>query len=249
MGRVCIWGKFELRRLYDGASLYIWGEFVNVASHPYSVASPSSPTCCAASSASAMLIADWRSSGWDLSTCFLIPSCNPSCNRVRRLCRQRCLVLLLLLLLATRYFHILPDIWFWSNVVTLTGTLTTTQAQTMVGSDVMMGSLGSKKFIFTKKASSPAEYLALTCNLRICISLTPSTKVITLKIHPGHLGSQGSKGHFHQKGIKSYGMHSIDAWFMHMHKLDPSTKVITLKNCRGSFGVTGVKRSFSLKML
>ena len=36
VGRVCIWGKFELRRLYDGASLYIWGEFVNVASRPYS---------------------------------------------------------------------------------------------------------------------------------------------------------------------------------------------------------------------
>ena len=36
VGRVCIWGKLESRRLYDGASLYIWGEFVNVASRPYS---------------------------------------------------------------------------------------------------------------------------------------------------------------------------------------------------------------------
>ena len=35
VGWVCIWGKLELRRLYDGASLYIWGEFVNVASRPY----------------------------------------------------------------------------------------------------------------------------------------------------------------------------------------------------------------------
>ena len=52
---------------------------------------------------------------------------------------------------------------------------------------------GVKKVIFTKKASSPTEYLALTRDLCICISLTPSTKVITLKIHPGSLGVTGVK--------------------------------------------------------
>ena len=152
-------------------------------------------------------------------------------------------------LLATHLFHTLPYIWFWPNLLTVTGTLTTTQAQTMVGSEVTMGSLGSKrsfspkgitsyrirsidawlmhmntldplyksygpknssgviwghggqKVIFTKKAPSPSEYVALTRYLCICISLINSTKVMVLKNHPG------------------------------------------------SFGVTGVKRSFSLKML
>ena len=54
------------------------------------------------------------------------------------------------------------------------------------------GVTGVKKVIFTKKASSPTEYLALMCDLCICISLTPSTKVITLKIHPGSLGVKRS---------------------------------------------------------
>ena len=56
-----------------------------------------------------------------------------------------------------------------------------------------------KKVIFTKKASSPTEYLALTGDLCICISLTPSTKVITLKIHPGSLGVTGVKRSFSPK--------------------------------------------------
>ena len=58
-----------------------------------------------------------------------------------------------------------------------------------------------KNVIFTKKASSPTEYLALMRDLCICISLTPSTKVYGPKNSSGvHLGSRGSKGHFHQKG-------------------------------------------------
>ena len=73
------------------------------------------------------------------------------------------------------------------------------------------GITGVKNVIFTKKASSPTECVALTRDLCICINLNPSTKVITLKIHPGSLGVTGSKGHFHQKGIKSYRMRSIVA--------------------------------------
>ena len=61
------------------------------------------------------------------------------------------------------------------------------------------GVTGVKKVIFTKKASSPTEYLALTRDLCICISLTPSTKVITLKIHPGSLGVTGVKRSFSPK--------------------------------------------------
>ena len=61
------------------------------------------------------------------------------------------------------------------------------------------GVTGVKKVIFTKKASSPTEYLALKRDLCICISLTPSTKVITLKIHPGSLGVTGVKRSFSPK--------------------------------------------------
>ena len=62
------------------------------------------------------------------------------------------------------------------------------------------GVTGVKKVIFTKKnASSPTECLALPRDLRICISLTPSTKVITLRIHPGSLGVPGVKRSFSPK--------------------------------------------------
>ena len=53
--------------------------------------------------------------------------------------------------LATRLFHILPYIQFWPNLVTVTGTLTTTQARTMMGSEVRMGSLGSKRSFSPKR--------------------------------------------------------------------------------------------------
>ena len=61
------------------------------------------------------------------------------------------------------------------------------------------GVTGVKKVIFTKKASSPTECVALTRDLCIWISLTPSTKVITLKIHPGSLGVTGVKRSFSPK--------------------------------------------------
>ena len=61
------------------------------------------------------------------------------------------------------------------------------------------GVTGVKKVIFTKKASSPTEYLALMRDLCICISLTPSTKVMVLKIHPGSFGVTGVKRSFSLK--------------------------------------------------
>ena len=61
------------------------------------------------------------------------------------------------------------------------------------------GVTGVKKVIFTKKASSPSEYVALTRDLCICISLTPSTKVISLKNHPGSFGVTGVKRSFSLK--------------------------------------------------
>ena len=61
------------------------------------------------------------------------------------------------------------------------------------------GVTGVKKVIFTKKASSHTEYLASMRDLCICISLTPSTKVMALKIHPGSFGVTGVKRSFSPK--------------------------------------------------
>ena len=58
------------------------------------------------------------------------------------------------------------------------------------------GVTGVKKVIFTKKASSPSDYIALTRDLYICNSLTPSTKVIRLKKSSGVIW-----GHWGQKVI------------------------------------------------
>ena len=91
-----------------------------------------------------------------------------------------CLVFSFFLLLATRLFHILPNIWFWPNLVTVQylNHYSRTNNDGVRGHD---GVTGVKKVIFTKKASSPTEYVALMHDSWICISLTPSTKVITLK--------------------------------------------------------------------
>ena len=61
------------------------------------------------------------------------------------------------------------------------------------------GVTGVKKVIFTKKASSPTEYLASMRDLCICISSTPSTKVTVLKNHPGSFGVTGVKRSFSPK--------------------------------------------------
>ena len=65
-------------------------------------------------------------------------------------------------------------------------------------SGVIWGHWG-QKVIFTKKASSPSEYVALTRDLCTCISLTPSTKVMVLKINPGSFGVTGVKRSFSLK--------------------------------------------------
>ena len=58
---------------------------------------------------------------------------------------------------------------------------------------------GGQKVIFTKKASSPSEYVALTRDLCTYISLIPFTKVMVLKIHPGSFGVTGVKRSFSLK--------------------------------------------------
>ena len=61
------------------------------------------------------------------------------------------------------------------------------------------GVTGVKNVIYTKKASSPSDYIALTRDLCICSSLTPSTKVMVLKNCQGSFGVTGVKSSFSQK--------------------------------------------------
>ena len=61
------------------------------------------------------------------------------------------------------------------------------------------GVTGVKKVIFTKKASSPSDYVASRRDLCICSSLTPSTKVMVLKKCPGSFGVTGVKRSFSLK--------------------------------------------------
>ena len=61
-------------------------------------------------------------------------------------------------------------------------------------------------------------------------------------------GHWGQKGHFHQKGIKSFKILSIDAWLMHMHKLDLLYKSYGPKNSSGViWGHRGQKVIFTKK--
>ena len=50
-----------------------------------------------------------------------------------------------------------------------------------------------KGSIFTKKESTPTDYVALTRDLGIYISWIPSTKVMVLKNHQGSFGVTGVK--------------------------------------------------------
>ena len=61
------------------------------------------------------------------------------------------------------------------------------------------GVTGVKKVICTKKASSPSDYVALTRDLCICSSLTPSTKVMVLKNCQGSFRVTGVKRSFSEK--------------------------------------------------
>ena len=113
-----------------------------------------------------------------------------------------------------------------------------------------VGATGVKKVIFTKNATSPTDYRVWSCDSCTCISLTPSTKVMGLKIHPGSFGITGVKKVIFTKNATSptnYRVWSCDSCTY--ISLTPSTKVMGLKIHPGSFGVTGVKRSFSLKTL
>ena len=61
------------------------------------------------------------------------------------------------------------------------------------------GVTGVTKVIFTKIAISPSDNMVWSRDSCIYISLTPSIKVIGLKIHPGSLGVTGVKRSFSPK--------------------------------------------------
>ena len=63
------------------------------------------------------------------------------------------------------------------------------------------GISGVKKIIFTKKASTPTDDIALTRDLLLGISLIPSTKVTFLKINPWSFGVAGVKRSFALKTL------------------------------------------------
>ena len=99
-----------------------------------------------------------------------------------------------------------------------------------------VGVTGVKKVISTKNATSPTDYRVWSCDSCTCISLTPSTKVMGLKIHPGSFGVTGVK----KVTFTDYRVRSRDSCTY--IRLTPSTNVMGLKIHTGSFGVTGVKR-------
>ena len=123
-------------------------------------------------------------------------------GRIRRLWRQQCLVLL------SSFFFFLSGNTSFSH--TSQHPILTKLGQSNQYLDHYWGSdnegvrghdgvTGVKKVIFTKKASSPTKYLALLRDLCICIRLTPSTKVMVLKIHQGSFGVTGVKRSFSPK--------------------------------------------------
>ena len=59
-----------------------------------------------------------------------------------------------------------------------------------------VGVTGVKKVNFLKKVSTPLNYVALTRDLYICYSLTPSTKVMGIENHQGSFGVTGVKRSF-----------------------------------------------------
>ena len=110
-----------------------------------------------------------------------------------------------------------------------------------------LGVTGVKKVIFTKNAISHSDYMVCSRDSCICISLTPSTKVIGLKIQLGsRWGHRGQKGHFHQNCYFSFRLHGMVTWLMHIHQLDPLYKSYRIKNSPGvTWGHRGQKVIFT----
>ena len=114
------------------------------------------------------------------------------------------------------------------------------------------GVTGVKKVIFTKKASSPSEYLvSMHGDLCSMHKLDPLYKSYGPKNLSGVIwGHGGQKFIFTKKASSPSDYVALTRNLCICSKLEPLYKSYGPKNsCPGSFGVTGVKRSFSLKML
>ena len=86
-------------------------------------------------------------------------------------------------------------------------------------SGVIWGHRG-RKVIFTKKASSHIERVALTRDLCMCISLTPSTKVMGLENYVGSFGVTGVKRSFSLKCFNLSMLHSMTIRHIHMYQFE-----------------------------
>ena len=65
-----------------------------------------------------------------------------------------------------------------------------------------VGVTGGQKVNFLKNASTPLNYVALTRDLYMWYSLTPSTKVMGIENHPGSFGVMGVKRSFSPKMLQ-----------------------------------------------
>ena len=82
----------------------------------------------------------------------------------------------------------------------------------------------------------------------ICISLTPSTKVITLKIHPGSFWVTGVKRSFSLKCRNSSMLHSMTIRLIHVYQLETLYLCYGVKMpIWGQLGSLGSKRSKTQK--
>ena len=95
-----------------------------------------------------------------------------------------------------------------------------------------VGVTGVKKVIFTKNTII-LFLLQITWNGPVTHAYS-SARYLLQKLSAqiliwGHLGSQGSKGHFHQKCYFSYRLHGLIMWLMHMNQLDTLYKSYRFK--------------------
>ena len=150
--------------------------------------------------------------------------------------------------LATRLFRILPDIRFRPNLVIVTNTWTTTQAQWW-GQRSQWGHWG-QKCDFHRKCYFSYRLHGMVMWLKHKHQLYTLYKSYGSRNPPVVIwGHRGQKVIFTKNVISrtDYMPWSWDAYIFISYI--PSTKVMSLEIQSGSFGVTGVKSSFSPKML
>ena len=97
-----------------------------------------------------------------------------------------------------------------------------------------------------QNATPPTDYIHWSCDSRMLISLTHSTKVIPLNWNRSHFGSQALKVDFHQKCYKSSMLHSTTIRVIHVYKLKTFYSCCGSQVNQGSHDVKGVKSLFDV---